>query len=755
MPSPSHTLPEAKPPATSGGTLISTEGRVLPLLGSGVRVQAAGGIARVVLEQRFRNGYDVPLTVTYSFPLPADGAVSGFAFRIGARRVVGEIDRLEAARERFEEAILAGQSAALLEQDRSSLFSQELGNIPPGAEVVAEIIIDQRLRWLEEGAWEWRLPTAVAPRYLGAPGRVPDAHRVTQDIASEPVAARLTLALSITDELAPGRAPESPSHALSAASPLDIRFRAEDGVPLDRDVVVRWAVATASIGALIEVARAPEGARTAQAAYGLLTLVPPRTGGAQVGRDVVVLLDTSGSMSGEPLAHACRVLSAVVDTLGSGDVLEMIQFSSAPRRWKRKPVAVTPASKREALSWLASCTASGGTEMRDAIVEALCPHRQESQRQVILVTDGFIGFEAEVIAAIATRGSRATRVHTVGVGSSVNRSLTSAAARAGGGAEVIVGLGEDAEPAAQRIVARTHAPLVVDLEIGGSAFVAHAGLPDLFAGTPALLPLTLRAEGGELLLRGRSADGLWEQRLTVAAAPSGSGRAEVVSLFGRERVEDLEASVAAGEIGIDPEIERVGLDFGISSRLTSWVAVSETPSVDPQSAVRRERMPQQLPYGVSAEAVGLRSAAPGLVFGACAPPAAFASRSRASASTIGAAPSRAMPRSMAAMGRVGAPVPSERALRGYVVRRDDVKLVLEIEVDRTELAWEPPSLCDVTWTDGTTTRLLVDLGHTTRVSSLRSGERARLVLMADAADERRTPSALRLVLSSATLCITF
>jgi Ca-activated chloride channel family protein len=472
------------------------------------------------------------------------------------------------------------------------------------------------------------LPTAVAPRYLGAPGRVLDATRVTQEVASEPIAARLSLALSITDELAPGRAPESPSHALNAASPLDIRFRAEDGVPLDRDVVVRWAVATAAVGSLIEVARAPEGARTGHAAYGLLTLVPPRTGGAQVGRDVVVLLDTSGSMSGEPLAQACRVLSAVVDTLGSGDVLEMIQFSSAPRRWKREPVAVTPAIKRAALSWLASRTASGGTEMRDAIVEALCPLRQEAQRQVILVTDGFIGFEAEVVGAIATRGSRATRVHAVGVGSSVNRSLTSAAARAGGGVEVILGLGEDAEPAAQRIVARTHAPLVVDLEIGGSAFVAHAGLPDLFAGTPALIPLTLHAEGGELWLRGRSAEGLWEQRMTVAAAPSGSGRAEVVGLFGRERVEDLEARVAAGEGGIDAEIERVGLDFGISTRLSSWVAVSETPSVDPQSAVRRERMPQQLPYGISAEAVGLRSAAATLLSPVCISPVAPAPRRR-------------------------------------------------------------------------------------------------------------------------------
>ena len=78
---------------------------------------------------------------------------------------------------------MEGRSAALLEQDRSSLFTQEIGNIPPGEEVTVEVSIDQRLRWLDEGAWEWRFPTVVAPRYLGAPGTVPDADRVAQDVA--------------------------------------------------------------------------------------------------------------------------------------------------------------------------------------------------------------------------------------------------------------------------------------------------------------------------------------------------------------------------------------------------------------------------------------------------------------------------------------------------------------------------------------------------------------------------------------------
>ncbi len=114
-----------------GGRLVAVDGRTLPLLGAQLTADARGGVATVVLEQRFRNPYPEPLRVTYLMPLPADGAVSGYAFRIGDKRIVGEVDRRNAARERFEEALAEGRSAALVEQERSSLFTQEIGNIPP------------------------------------------------------------------------------------------------------------------------------------------------------------------------------------------------------------------------------------------------------------------------------------------------------------------------------------------------------------------------------------------------------------------------------------------------------------------------------------------------------------------------------------------------------------------------------------------------------------------------------------------------
>jgi Ca-activated chloride channel family protein len=607
--------PPAPNPESTGGRLVSVEGRALPLTGATLKADAKGGVVRVTLEQTFRNPYAEPLRVTYTLPLPADGAVSGFAFRVGAERVIGEVDTKRRARQRFEDAILDGRTAALIDQERSSVFTQEVGNVPPRAEVVCEVQVDQKLAWMGDGAWEWRFPTVVAPRYLGATGRVADAARVSVDVADEVLPVKLGLSLSIRDRLTDGARPESPSHPLHSGKGLgrvDVTFGDERGVALDRDVVVRWRVAGLTVGAELDVAR-PTRPAIADSAYGLLTLVPPSAAAhmAAVPRDLIVLLDTSGSMAGAPLDQARRVTAALVDSLSDQDQLELIEFSSSPRRWKRGPVPATATNRRDAQGWLARLQASGSTEMRTGILEALAPLRGEAQRQVVLITDGLIGFEDEVLAEIGLRLPRGARVHTVGVGSGVNRSLTQPAARAGRGLECVLGLGEDVEPHVKRLLARTATPLVTNLEVTGTALmgVAPQRGPDLYAGAPALLSLKLRPEGGSVVVRGDTAQGPLVETLHVSPVERGAGSHALAALFAREAVEDLELARATGDDGaaLDTQIERVGLDFQIATRLTSWVAVSPQTTVDRRAPRREESMPQMLAYGLSAEGVGLRS----------------------------------------------------------------------------------------------------------------------------------------------------
>ncbi|HZO16923.1 MAG TPA: VIT domain-containing protein, partial [Polyangiaceae bacterium] len=516
-----------EPRAVSGGRLVTPDGRTLPLEGTSLETTACGGIARTVLRQRFRNVFAEPLQVVYQVPLPADGAVSGYAFVIGDRRIVGEVDKKEAARERYEQALVEGRSAALLEQDRSSLFTQELGNIPAGASVTAELTIDQKLRWLSEGRWEWRFPTVAAPRYMG--GRVPDAERVAIDVADREMSPRAALSLRIADHEA---RPDSPTHGLRverAGRDTLVGFK-DEGARLDRDIAVSWPAGGDRPSVALAVARR-------RSAHGLLTLVPPRElePSDEVARDLIVLIDTSGSMHGEPLAQAKRVCMALVDSSSDRDSLALIEFSMQARSWRSEPVRATAEAKADARRWLSVLEAGGGTEMMTGILAALEPLRSDAQRQVVIVSDGLIGFEHEVVGAIMNKLPRSSRVHTVGVGSAVNRSLTAAAARAGRGYEAIVGIGEDPERIAERLVMRTRAPVIVDVAIEGTALMRHAParIGDLFANAPTLCALELAPAGGELVVRGRSAHGSWQERVAVPPIDEDHGDPAVVALFAR------------------------------------------------------------------------------------------------------------------------------------------------------------------------------------------------------------------------------
>ena len=594
---------------SQGGRLVAPAGKELPLRAVELAAEAAGGIARTELRQVFSNPYDEPLKLTYQFPLPADGAVAGFEIRAGERVIRGEIDRREAARERYERAMVEGHMAALLDQERANLFTQNLGNVPPRTEVTVALKIDQPLQWLAEGMWEWRFPTVVAPRYLGQGGRVSDAEQVSVEVADRPTGVTVAFELGIGDVVT-GGVPTSISHAVIAEGS---RVRLADrAAALDRDIVVRWRVARPEVGVVLERARPAADATHADSAYGLLTIVPPEAPDSAIDRDLIILLDVSGSMSGHPIAQAKRVVARLIESLGENDRLEMIAFAHKPERGRRRPVQLTRRERTRAFEWLESLSAGGGTEMVSAIHDALAPLRSEAQRQVVIVTDGQIGFEGEAVRAIRDGLPAGSRLHAIGIGSASNRAFLHAAARAGRGVELAVDLDEDASACAARIVAATQGPTLVDLEISGSAVEATAPRKpaDLMASAPVLQGVRLRPSGGELVVRGRTAEGAWERRIEVPATPCGTGQTAVVTLFGRESVEDLELDLACrGERStIDREIERIGVAFGLATRRTSWIAVAEEPSVDPREPVRFERVPQELPYGMSVEGLGLAEA---------------------------------------------------------------------------------------------------------------------------------------------------
>jgi Ca-activated chloride channel family protein len=589
-----------------GAEVVTPDGRSLPMVSARLRVEARGGIARLVLEQRFENSYAETLHVTYRMPLPADGAVSGYAFDFDGRTVHGRVERRADARAQFEQAIASGQTAALLEQERADIFTQSIGNLPARAGLTARITIDQRLTWLPEGEWELRFPTVIGPRYLGSTETAADAAATALVTSADGVATRIQLVVHIGDAIRKGHGASSPSHALRRAPDGALELRDLAGAALDRDIVVRWPVAGAEVGVSLAVARpsAPVSTHVGDL-FGLVTIVPPARAAraTPLARDMIILLDTSGSMAGGPLDKAKQVLGLVIESLGDADRLELIAFSSQPRHYKPAAVHATRAERAAAVAWLTGQKAGGGTEMESAVIEAMRALRPGSQRQVVLATDGYIGGEAQIVRRLLRDLPASCRLHFVGVGSAVNRTLSTAMARAGRGVEVLCGLDEDAERSTARLIAATRMPVLTDLVLSGSALIAHAParLPDVFEGAPFVA--AVQVQPGELIVRGDTATGGWEQRVTVPACRAGEGAQAIVQVYGRERVADLEARTFGGD-EVDAEIEAIGIAFQIATRLTSWIAID--PERREVGAERYEDMPQVLPYGTTAAAFGLR-----------------------------------------------------------------------------------------------------------------------------------------------------
>ena len=627
-----RTVSEPERRETAGSALVAVDGRTFPLKGSHLDARAGGGIARTRLRQSYENPYDEPLEVIYTMPLPADGAVVGYTVIVGETKIVGEIETRKNAEEAYRKALQEGRTGGLLEQERADTFTQRLGNIPPRTPIEVEIDVLHPVAFHTRtksavAEWEYRFPTVVGVRHEGGPGRVPDRGKLDAPRADgQGTPAALTFDLLVSDGLPEGISVRSSSHKIvcTAGQPgSGTQISLDEPSPLNRDVTVCWKSATPEVGAhLIE----GPGLAGDDGRYGLLTIVPPAARAETFRRDLTLLVDASGSMSGFPLESARTLGVRLLQSLEPEDRFEIFVFADTVRSLVAGPLPATPANVRSAIGALRKVTAGGGTEMGEAIKAVLKPLRDDAQRQVVVFTDGEIGFEQEIVRHVLQGLPRNARLHMVGIGSSPNRSLTRSASRAGRGTELILTKPEDVEVVSARLLAATVAPILAEVTIEGTAVLAVAPerSRDVFEGQPVIVGLSLHPEGGEVVVRGRlmGSSEPWVQRVAVpSAAAVVSGNAATVedggvgtdlplgAFFGREAIEDEEMRLAGATrdegAGIEKRIEALGLRHRLPSRMTSLVAIAESPSVDPRLPRRRERLAVDLPDGVSAEGVGL------------------------------------------------------------------------------------------------------------------------------------------------------
>src|SRR5438132_6459788 len=597
---------------------------VCPLKHTDVKAEISGFLARAVVTQEFENPFKETIEAVYTFPLPQNAAVDDMTMLVGDRTVRGKILRREQAEAVYEAAKNNGQTASLLNQERPNIFTQSVANILPGEQIKITISYVETLKY-EDGSYEFVFPMVVGPRYVpgaptGAQGngfapdttQVPDASRVTPQPVPEGMRAGHDVSIDVSlDAGVPIDALNSKTHDVTVERPDDrramVRLKDQAAIP-NKDFILRSDVAAKKIEDALLTHSSDKG--------GFFTLIlqpPDRVTAADVmPKELVFVLDTSGSMSGFPIEKAKETMKLALDNLYPYDTFNLITFSGDEHILFPEPVPATKDNLQKAQEFLESRKGGGGTEMMKAIKASMDPSdAQDHVRIVCFMTDGYVGNDMEIIGEVQKHPN--ARVFAFGIGSSVNRFLLDGMARYGRGEVEYVGLNDDGSAAARRMHERVRNPLLTDISIDWNglpvADVYPKTVPDLFSAKPLILTGRYSGNGrGTIRLKGKMSDRDFVREIPVDFSSSESRHDVLATLWARTRVDDLMSRDFKGaqqgnmQDDVKQAIIQLGLDYRLMTQFTSFVAVEEMIVTD-GGKPRRIEVPVEVPEGVNRQAV--------------------------------------------------------------------------------------------------------------------------------------------------------
>jgi Ca-activated chloride channel family protein len=586
-----------------------------PLEGTKVDAEIAGFGVRVNVVQTFKNPTNEPIEAVYTFPLSDSAAVDRMRMQVGDRVVEGIIKRRDEARQIYEAAKAQGQAAGLLDQERPNIFTQSVANIMPGATVRIQISYAELMRY-EDGQFEFSFPMTVAPRYFG---RTPDASKVSPPITPEGTTAGANIDLNVdVDAGAPIYGLMSVLHKINvreiSASHESVQLADEAEVP-NRDFILKYRTAGAGVESAFITQSDPDG----KGGFFTLVTTPPETPAADqiVPREVIFVLDTSGSQQGFPLAKGKELDHKLIDTLRPDDTFNVLKFNMQVTPLWSEPRHKTGDNVAEANQFIDAMVAGGGTDIHGGLLAALDPPADPRRvRLVVIETDGLIGNENEVLDAIQKHEGKGARVFTFGVGNSVNRFIINAMSAVGKGDSEMVTLADKADAAVERFVKRTQTPILTNLSAAfdGVAVldVLPKEIPDVFDNKPVVLYGRYKGAGrGTVTLSGQLGDSYWSKQINLDFTQNSEAGA-LPSLWARQKIDDLSSEnyLAAYQpdaptrrSDLQDKIVDVSLKYGVMSEFTSFVAVEPTV-INIDGRQRTVHVPVEMGDGMSYEMGG-------------------------------------------------------------------------------------------------------------------------------------------------------
>ena len=593
----------------------NAEDACFPLKSTDVTVNINGMIADICVVQSYANEGDMPINARYVFPTSTNAAVHGMKMEIGNNVVTAQIKEKEKAKEEYQEAKSEGKSAALLEQQRTNVFTMDVANIMPGDTAKIELHYSE-LIYPVEGIYEFNFPTVVGPRYVAPSGSGDGNNKngeeqwtATPYLPEEEIPAgayNITVNLSTGVPLADV---SCKSHEITVTPTGDSSAQITLSNPKDyagnRDFILKYQLIGEEIqSGLILTQNEKEN-------FFLLTMQPPEryTPEEIPPREYIFVLDVSGSMIGYPLDTSKALIRDLVQGLNETDRFNLVLFASDYSLLSTDSLAATEANVDKAIQLIDKQEGGGGSALVPALSQALeIPQTEDTARSIVVITDGYISNEQDAFSLVEKYTNTAS-FFSFGIGSSVNHCLIDGIAKSSLGEAFTVTDSEDAAQCAERFRDYIQSPLLTDIKIAFEDFDVYDVEPavpsTLFAKKPIVLFGKWRGNpNGTVKLTGKSGNQEYIEEISVEDIEISTDNEALRYLWARTRLDRVAGyGSMRNDASTEEEILKLGLEYNLTTPYTSFVAVvdivrnSEGNSKDVEQAL-------PLPLNVSNLAVG-------------------------------------------------------------------------------------------------------------------------------------------------------
>ncbi len=580
-----------------------------------LELTVTGLLAEATLTQTFKNTTEFWVNGRYLFPLHEESAVQGMMMLVGKRQIQGIVMPRADAQQTFTQAQEAGQIAALVQQQRPNLFTLNAASIAPGENIVVKLSLTLPIE-VSHQHMHLRLPTTLTPRYTNP--LTTDATNIEARFAglSNIRGPRISIDGQF-DPLSTLGNLESPTHELDNT---DTGFHIAS-TPMNKDVLLQWPMNVDEHTTATAVVTPHNGERYVQ-----ILMNPPNIRSTPaINRELVLVIDKSGSMAGVSMRSAKEALLIAIDGLQPEDTFNLIAFDHDYYPLFPSARLATTENKYRAREYVGALVAEGGTEMQDVLSFALNKTKRNIKplevqtgkskikrlKQVVFLTDGSVGYEDALLKHIE-KNIGDNRLFTVGIGPAPNRWFIEKAATVGRGVSLTIRHSSDVIGPITELLTELESPVLTDIKVqytGGFGEIYPNPLPDLYANRPGVWVSKISHNVSDIVVTGNRNGERFSQTLKLPhTQQSHSQKAEqaptphapaVVMHWARQKIDSLldEQRYSFDSKLHKEQITKIGMETGLVTPYTSLVAVDHTVTVPPVKARRDVDVAQLIPEG--------------------------------------------------------------------------------------------------------------------------------------------------------------